>query len=387
MLYIDPNLHNPKINGIPLIVDNRINPDIAINRDDIVAGDGIVIDKYPDGSIKISANVNGIVSGDSDKYTDIWNIDFMSSLPSVLFKYLVTLFDGLDVEVFFVRDYSLSKHNKDLSPGASCSFDVNGLQKSGEHDLITGQTVCSVELLDNNSELGQGVYFTFEDNPQLLHDVEIYRSNSSSNYINVFRSTIFSNNYFKSFDKINSGEYYWTVTDTDRYTFEKREPAFGFIDFTWEEPKWPEYAAPKNMSSNEFAEWIVSDSYTYNANDSYLAFTDNANEYCSIYGSYDSPAWISWKNKENKVLIRTIEITLHTQSMSLGSFALEGRNNDNENWTEIGSFTGTFGSYGDSNRTGRFTINNDTAYYQHRIICSAQTYSSISISSIKAWRD
>ena len=51
MIYIDPDLHNPKINGVPLLVDNRINPSIAISKDDLVASDGIFIEKFDDGTI------------------------------------------------------------------------------------------------------------------------------------------------------------------------------------------------------------------------------------------------------------------------------------------------------------------------------------------------
>lgn len=238
MLYIDPNLHNPKVNGVPLIVNNRINPDIAINRDDIVSGDGVIIDKYPDGSIKISANVSGIVASDSDKYLNVFDIDFMSSLPSVLFKYLVVLFDGLDVDVFFVRDYSVTKNRTSISPGVRCSFDVNGVQKQYESDEYVGQTICSAELLSNSSENGQGLFMTFEENPRMCHYIKIYRGNSVDEENVLVESNIFSNYYFKSFDNFATGDYLWTATDIDRYTFDKKEPAQGVVSFEWEQPLW-----------------------------------------------------------------------------------------------------------------------------------------------------
>ena len=42
MLIIDPNLHNPTINGMQLIVNNRIKPKIALAQEDIYGSDGVI---------------------------------------------------------------------------------------------------------------------------------------------------------------------------------------------------------------------------------------------------------------------------------------------------------------------------------------------------------
>lgn len=381
MLYIDPNLHNPKVNGVPLIVNNRINPDIAINRDDIVAGDGVVIDRYPDGSIKISANVNGIITGDSDKYLDVWDIDFMSSLPSVLFKYLVTLFDGLGVDVFFVRDYKVAKNRTSIYPGTSCSFDVNGIQKQYEQDVYLGQTICSVELLDNSNEIGQGLYITFEENPRICHHVKIYRGNSIDENNVLIESNVCLNYYFKSFDNFASGDYLWIVTDIDRYTFDKREPVQGVVSFEWEQSPYPYDASPTNMTSNENSEWIVSGSSVYSGQEVFNVFNNDDNVF-HTNSSYEH--WVSWRNKNKKVKIGRISITSSDDSYwssSLSSLRFEG-SDDGQTWTEISILNAEYGSA----TKNEFLIQNSRPYYYHRLY-SLSPSSYMTIKFIKATRE
>ena len=64
MLIIDPNLHNPTINGMQLIVNNRINPKIALAQEDIYGADGVIVEKFQDGTIMISADINSINHGE-----------------------------------------------------------------------------------------------------------------------------------------------------------------------------------------------------------------------------------------------------------------------------------------------------------------------------------
>jgi hypothetical protein len=126
MLIIDPNLHNPTINGMQLIVNNRINPQIALAQEDIYGADGIVVEKFQDGTIVISADIDSINDGKYKKYVNIYEIDFMKNLPSVLYKFLNSLFSGINVDIFYSNDYSLSRSVKSFTPSGIYRYDING---------------------------------------------------------------------------------------------------------------------------------------------------------------------------------------------------------------------------------------------------------------------
>lgn len=126
MLIIDPNLHNPTINGMQLIVNNRINPQIALAQEDIYGADGIVVEKFQDGTIIISADIDYINNGKYKKYVNIYEIDFMKNLPSVLYKFLNSLFSGINVDIFYSNDYSLSRSVKSFTPSGIYRYDING---------------------------------------------------------------------------------------------------------------------------------------------------------------------------------------------------------------------------------------------------------------------
>lgn len=126
MLIIDPNLHNPTINGMQLIVNNRINPQIALAQEDIYGADGIVVEKFQDGTIIISADIDSINDEKYKKYVNIYEIDFMKNLPSVLYKFLNSLFSGIDIDIFYSNDYSLSRSVKSFVPSGTYRYDING---------------------------------------------------------------------------------------------------------------------------------------------------------------------------------------------------------------------------------------------------------------------
>lgn len=124
MLIIDPNLHNPIINGMELIVNNRINPALAIAKEDLYAGSGIVIEKFQDGTIRISADIDDLCSG-SGKYLNMYEIDFMNNLPSTLYKFLNTLFSGIGVNVFYANDYSVVRNTTEFKPSTMYTYGVD----------------------------------------------------------------------------------------------------------------------------------------------------------------------------------------------------------------------------------------------------------------------
>ena len=122
MLIIDPNLHNPKINGVELIVNNRINPQLAISKEDILAGDGVVVEKFEDGTIKISVRKDGQDTESSNKFLGLYEIDFMNFLPSVLYKFLNPLFSGMTETVFYAVDHSVRRNTSEFKPAAAYTY-------------------------------------------------------------------------------------------------------------------------------------------------------------------------------------------------------------------------------------------------------------------------
>lgn len=126
MLIIDPNLHNPIINGIKLIVNNRINPRLALAAEDIYGENGVVIEKFQDGTIKISADIDTINRGEYYKFLTIKDIDFMNNLPSTVYKFLNSLFSGIDEKIFYVKDFSVKRDTTLFKTSPIYRFDING---------------------------------------------------------------------------------------------------------------------------------------------------------------------------------------------------------------------------------------------------------------------
>lgn len=381
MLYIDPNLHNPQINGIPLLVNNRINPDIAISKEDIVGGNGIIVDKYPDGTIRISANVSGTTTSDGDKYTNVWDIDFMSELPSVYFKYLNPLFDEAEVELFFVRDFSAANATIDLSPAYGYQRDENDDQKVYQ-DKEYVYLDYSVSTVVNNDT----VEFSCEFNHDIGHAyfLNIYSSNNEQ-----ILSTCFSeDNYTVWLSKFPSGVYEWEVYAFNIYSMEIYTKKTG--QFSLENNvQYLAVAAPQNMSSNEDSNWLISCSSILNSsNDAYVAFNvssaSNHNHFHTA--SSPKPHWISWKYKHGKVLIGKIEITSSAYDTAwndaLTKMSFEG-SDDGVNWTRINTLES---SYPNVATTRTFVLNNSRPFQWHRLVSLADsTY--MTISFIKATKE
>lgn len=233
MIYIDPDLHNPKINGVPLLVDNRINPSIAISKDDLVASDGIFIEKFDDGTIQISADVN--TSQGESKYTTIQSIDFMSNLPSVLFKYLNALFDGIGTKLYYVRDYSLDKKRDEIKPSVLYEFDSSGNPGIINEDIPSGNVIVSASVKDSDYEDGQGVLFNITKEQDCIYNITIATDSEFESV--VLASSTGKNTCFVSLDNFQSGTYYWRVRSINKNNFVKSEYTSGSFNFVWQEPK------------------------------------------------------------------------------------------------------------------------------------------------------
>ena len=126
MLIIDPNLHNPVINGVELIVNNRINPQLALAAEDIYGENGVVIEKFQDGTIRISADIDTISGGEYRKFLTIKDIDFMNNLPSTVYKFLNSLFSGIDENIFYVKDFSVKRDTTLFRTSPAYRFDIDG---------------------------------------------------------------------------------------------------------------------------------------------------------------------------------------------------------------------------------------------------------------------
>lgn len=240
MLYIDPNLHNPKVNGIPLLVGGRINPALAVAGEDLIAADGIVIDRYQDGTIKISADVGSASSGDSDKYVNVWDIDFLSTLPSALFRYLNVFFDSASAEFFIYRDHSKARKTYNFETSPFFQFDVSGnhgefpVEERFDAIQVTVETKDVYYINTETHDSGQGILIELQQDDRYVYNVDISADSGFSSINKSIMTT--KNNIFVSFDDYASGMYYWRVMATDKTTFMKSEYALGSVNFVWQQP-------------------------------------------------------------------------------------------------------------------------------------------------------
>ena len=374
MLIIDPNLHNPTINGIQLIVNNRINPQIALAQEDIYGADGIVVEKFQDGTIMISADIDSINDGEYKKYVNIYEIDFMKNLPSVLYKFLNSLFSGIDIDIFYSNDYSLSKNVKSFTPSGLYRYDVNG-----DNEQIEEEYFGNVSVVVNIIETEHEQFLSFEFDDDYVHEVE---TSYDEDFLNIIEKKIFAGNLIKiQLYDYNSGTIYWRARGFDRKSFMKTYYESGSLDFVEEGYQYPYEASPLNISSNNDGDWTVNQSSVLQSQYGYFAFNENGNVF---HSNTNQPHWISWMNNNRKVLIGKISITSSDDSAwssSLNSLKLQG-SDDGSTWVDIQTLNGQYGSA----TTHEFTINNRIPYYYHRLY-SLSPSSFMTIKFISATRE
>jgi hypothetical protein len=381
MLYIDPNLHNPKINNIPLLVNNRINPRIAISKEDIIGGNGVVIDKYPDGTIMISANTSNVVVSDGDKYTNVWDIDFMSELPSVLFKYLNPLFDAAEVELFFIRDFSAISAKVDLQPSDIYKEKSDGSKKE-YNDIDYVDLDYSVSAVVNND----AVEFSCEfNNNNIGHAYYLYIR--SANDEQIISKGFAEESCTVWMSRFPSGTYTWEVCAFNIYSMDIYTKKTGKF-YLENNATYLKIATPQNMSTNEDNNWLLDSSSVYEGNGAHIAFnTSSVNDKKQFHtNTSPTPHWISWKYKHGKVLIGKIEITSGAFNTShnnaLTEMSFEG-SDDGVNWTKIDVLKA---SYPNVATTRKFILNNNRAFQWHRLV-SLTSHSYMTISFIKATKE
>ena len=374
MLIIDPNLHNPTINGMQLIVNNRINPKIALAQEDIYGSDGVIVEKFQDGTIMISADISSINDGEYKKYVNIYEIDFMKNLPSVLYKFLNPLFSGVNVGIFYSNNYSLSKNVKSFMPSGSYKYDINGNVEQIEEEYFG-----NVSVVSNLNETEYEQFLSFEFNDNYVHEVE---TSYDEDFLNVIEKKTFAGNLIEiQLQDYNSGMIYWRARGFDRKSFIKTYYEYGSFDFVKKEYQYPYEASPLNISSNNDGDWTVDQSSFYDGQYGYFAFNENDSVF---HSNTNQPHWISWKNNNRRVLIGKISITSSNDSYwssSLSSLKLQGSDNGSM-WTDIQTLNGQYGSA----TTHEFVINNKTPYYYHRLY-SLSPNSYMTIKFIRATRE
>ena len=107
---INPNLHNPKIDGVDLLVNGMLNKDIGLSYGYLVDGDGVTIERDSNGYITIS------LKDFDDSYLEFYSkrrdIDFLQIMPSTAYYKVYVKVGGKLDDVFLT---SISGNIKDPS--------------------------------------------------------------------------------------------------------------------------------------------------------------------------------------------------------------------------------------------------------------------------------
>ena len=137
----------------------------------------------------------------------------------------------------------------------------------------------------------------------------------------------------------------------------------GNIDFS-EEALW---SCPRNMTSNENDEWLVSCSDYYGDRYPWKAFDDDLS---TRWGHNSGAWWIQWQNKLRKVFIAQM-IVYVDEDTTINYEAYFQGSNDGENWVDIASgyIAEKYGkgSYEEGRYKSVLTFpDNGTPYYYYR---------------------
>ena len=128
------------------------------------------------------------------------------------------------------------------------------------------------------------------------------------------------------------------------------------------------WACPRNMTSAENDEWVVSSTSVYDNRAAWQAFDGNIDT--SAWINSGNEWWIMWQNKKRKVLLQQIKIALEDSYILNRQAFLQG-SNDGTEWVDIipqGNFSDNNTDY----ENGRSTItlkipNNGTPYHYIRL--------------------
>ena len=186
---------------------------------------------------------------DLDKYFGVWEIDFMTALPSESFKYYNPLYDGLNTNVFFMQLFDLTRNVSNYKPAIAYQFDKDGnvAEYPEEETFAPIEATVEMQTIEDLSAGGQGPVFYFEQNTNYVYTLAIATDQNFQNII--FEKITGKTKLFISYNNMDSGTYYWRVFVTDKSTLLKSQYTIGSFEFTYAEPPTSDSCCPKNLTS------------------------------------------------------------------------------------------------------------------------------------------
>ena len=302
---------------------------------------------------------------DLDKYFGVWEIDFMTALPSESFKYYNPLYDGLNTNIFFMQLFDLTRNVSAYKPAIVYQFDKDGnvAEYPEEERFDPIEVTVEMQTVEDLSAGGQGPVFYFEQNKNYVYTLVIATDQNFQNII--FEKITGKSKLFISYNNMDSGIYFWQVFVTDKSTLLKSQYTIGSFEFTFAEPPTTDNCCPKNLTREyindlENAEFIINTNMQYyvfyeyyneeqdywdyiqkNVSGSEAAwpFFANMNNYywdgggCTPYMSNGS--YISWTRRDGLKMVADKHIRFRlADCYSNSTFAFEGSENGTV-WTEI----------------------------------------------------
>lgn len=107
----------------------------------------------------------GTSGDDSGKFFNVWEIEWMTSLPSINYKYFNPIYDGLVESIYFNFDFSVLKDIITLTPGTLYSFDEEGNQGIIPEEERVGSVEVEVTLqtVADITTGGQGIRLSLKN--------------------------------------------------------------------------------------------------------------------------------------------------------------------------------------------------------------------------------
>lgn len=355
MIIIDAELYNPKVDGKTLLIDGKINPEIGISRENIVAGENIIIDQINDGTIRISANVQSSETS-YEYFSTEKSSRVFETMPSESFYFVFSLLYGITINSELLSDYVIDVVNYDiLKPTVGFSYDLSGNAGVYEENVELGTLEATMSLKGIEYSKGQGGEFSidYSSGNRVLSEINIA---SDSNFLNiVLGKKVIGTTAFVSFNSIGSGTYYWRMRTTEISTLNSSAWDTDSFTFTYQDPPYAEDSCPFNLTSNTSdSNWTISSSGASNDTNVYQAFSSTGITGWSLYWS--SGGYLQWERTDSKpILIKTVKIlALSGGPPGTFNFSLQG-SDDGTSWTEITngtiSYNGVLTSYTSSNTT------------------------------------
>lgn len=302
---------------------------------------------------------------DLDKYFGVWEIDFMTVLPSESFKYYNPLYDGLNTNIFFIQLFDLTRNINVYKPAIAYQFDKDGnvAEYPEEETFDPIEATVEMQTVEDLFAGGQGPVFYFEQNNNYIYTLVIATDQNFQNII--FEKITGKSRLFISYNNMESGTYYWRVFATNKSTLLKSQYTIGSFEFTFAEPPTSDVCCPKNLTieynsdpeNTEFIldtnisfsymqeyyepaydDWYIRD-VTLSGREAAWAFFANVNSYnwpcpgCVPY--FPNGSYVSWTRRDGLKMVADKQVRMRISDCYVNSiFAFEGSENGTV-WTEI----------------------------------------------------